>query len=120
MSMNQGLTPTGPQVLFTAQTATTANGIFYISGLCARATVAIIGAGTLSTGVVTIEEAYYTPQGSPYAGTWSPITTVTASTLTGGAHTVIHIAASIWALRVRISTTVTGAGGSITAVAWGN
>ena len=111
-----------PQTLFSGQTETTATGVMLLHGRSARVTVAVIGVGTLSTGVVTIEEAYYTGDdpASAYTGTWSPITTVTASTLTGGAQTIVHITGSVWALRARISTTVTGSGGSVSCVAWSN
>lgn len=78
-------------------------------------TIAIIGNGTIASGVVTIEEAYQVP-GTTYAGTWSVITTVTASALTGGAQQLIHLApTALVSVRVRISTTI-GGGGGITAV----
>ena len=76
------------------------------------ACLVVIGNGTLSTGVLTIEEALWTDKQMPYSGTWSAITTVTASTLTGGAQQVIHLApTALTYIRVRISTGVTGGGG---------
>ncbi len=111
--------PTQPNVLISAQTATTASGIMLLYGQCARLTVAVEGTGTTSSGVVTIEEAYYDPNGLVYAGTWGPIATVNASDVTGGKQLVTHIAGSFWAVRVRVSTTI-GGGGSVTVVAWGN
>lgn len=78
-------------------------------------TIAIIGNGTIASGVVTIEEAYQVP-GTTYAGTWSTITTVTASALTGGAQQVIHVSTTaLLSVRIRISTAI-GGGGGITAV----
>ena len=76
------------------------------------ACITVIGNGTLSTGVVTIEEATWLPTQMPYSGTWSVITTVTASTLTGGAQTVLHLApTALTNIRVRVSTDITGGGG---------
>lgn len=78
-------------------------------------TIAIIGNGTIASGVVTIEEAYQVP-GTTYAGTWSTLTTVTASALTGGAQQLVHLSpTALMSVRVRISTSI-GGGGGITAV----
>lgn len=72
--------------------------------------------GTTSGGVVTIEEADYDPSaGQIYTGTWAPITTVNASTFTGGAQAAYHCAVGSYRfLRVRVSSAITG-GGTITA-----
>lgn len=72
--------------------------------------VIVKGTGTISGGTISIEEA----DTVDYAGTWSVITTVTASGLTGGAIQVVHIDGLIRALRARISAEITG-GGSISA-----
>ncbi len=119
--MSYLLTPSSPQTLISAQTATTASGILYIRGQCERLTVVVQGTGTTSSGVVTIEEAYYdADHGDPtYGGTWAPIATVNASDVTGGKQQVTHAAGSFWAVRCRVSTTI-GGGGSVTVVAWGN
>ncbi len=78
--------------------------------------VAVQGNGTTSSGVVTIEEAVYDDQGptSYYTGTWSLITTVNASDVTGGAQSVIHLQRAAFShIRTRISTVI-GGGGTIT------
>jgi hypothetical protein len=118
------LVPSLPQQLHDA--ATTGNGgIFLPHGQTARVTLAIQGAGTISTGVLSIEEAYWKDlDGSGpdpvYAGTWSVIQSVTLTALTGGAQQVVHVTGSVWALRARITTNVTGSGGSVSVWAWGN
>ncbi len=119
--MSYLLTPHAPQTLLDAQTATTASGILYLRGQCERVTVVVQGTGTTSSGVVTIEEAYYDADaGQPvYAGTWGPIATVNASDVTGGKQLVTHATGSYWAVRVRVSTTI-GGGGSVTVIAWAN
>jgi len=117
--MSYGLSPGQPSTLIDTQTATTNSGILLLRGQCERVTVAVIGAGTTSSGVVTIEEAYYDPNGLVYAGTWGPIATVNASDVSGGKQLITHITGSVWALRVRISTVI-GGGGTVSVVAWGN
>lgn len=98
-----------------------AQAVLLLGGKCARLTVYVIGTGTTSSGVIEIEEAYYDAEhGAPqYAGTWSTLQTINASTVTGGAQQAFHFDGSFWAVRVRISTVI-GGGGTITAVAWGN
>ena len=117
--MSYTLTPTAPQTLIDTQTATTNSGILLLRGECERVTVAITGAGTTSSGVVTIEEAYYDPNGPVYAGTWGLIATVNVSDVSGGKQLVTHITGSVWALRCRISTVI-GGGGTVSVVTWGN
>lgn len=73
--------------------------------------------GTTSGGTILLEEADWDPSKDlPYAGTWSTITTFTASSFTGGAQSVFHTTApAVFAfVRFRISVAITG-GGSITA-----
>lgn len=114
------LSPGTPQTL--QSLATTGNGgILLVRGQCERVTVVLQSNGTTSGGAVTIEEAYYDPNGPVYSGTWSAIgSAINASSFTGGAQSIVHIIGySVWALRVRISDTITG-GGSVTVVAWGN
>jgi hypothetical protein len=76
----------------------------------------VTGAGTTSSGVITIETADYDVTNAAdalYAGTWSPITTVNASDVSGGKQKVITISniAYTW-VRTRI-TTVIGGGGTV-------
>ena len=72
--------------------------------------------GTLSTGVLTIEEADYDPNAGPaYGGGWSAITTIDLTALSAGiAQAVYHspVAAFAW-VRVRVSTDVTGTDGGV-------
>ncbi len=112
------LTPSSPQTLQSA--ATTGNGgILLIRGECEGLTVVLQSTSTTSGGAISIEEAYYDPNGPVYAGTWSLVTAaISASTFTGGAQAVVHVVGSFWAIRARISSDITG-GGSVTVVAWG-
>lgn len=112
------LTPSLPMQLHSA--ATSGNGgVMYFAGQVARATVILQSSGTTSGGAISIEEAYYDPANGVYGGTWSVIQSVNASTFTGGAQVVVHITGSVWAIRARISSNITG-GGSISAWAYGN
>jgi hypothetical protein len=79
----------------------------------------VIGADTTSSGVITIETADYDPANAAdqfYTDTWSPITTVNASDVSGDKQKVITISniAYTW-VRTRISTVI-GGGGSISTV----
>ena len=74
--------------------------------------------GTTSGGTLLIEEAYYDGDKDPvYAGTWSQIASVAASSFTGTAQVAYHVAATRYKyVRVRISSDITG-GGTVTVVA---
>jgi len=79
----------------------------------------VTGAGTTSSGVITIETADYNPTRAAaelYAGTWSAVTTVNASDVSGGAqkHVPLTDSAYMW-IRTRISTAI-GGGGTISTV----
>lgn len=100
-------------------TATSGSGIIWLAGNCNQLNVNLQSAGTTSGGVITIEEAYYPNPDTAYTGTWSVITTVNASAFTGGASVTVHIVGSFWAVRVRVSSAITG-GGTVTADAWGS
>jgi hypothetical protein len=70
--------------------------------------------GTISSGVVTFEEAYWdeTVVGI-YTGTWSQITTYDCSALTGSrSQTIIHNfnAVAFQRIRARVSTAIAGGG----------
>ncbi len=76
----------------------------------------IRGIGTVSTGTLLIEEADFTPSENDYAGTWSQITSIALSTVTGGAQVAYHLTDTSYGMvRVRVSVAVTG-GGSVTVV----
>lgn len=79
------------------------------------------GTGTISTGVITVEEADFNPATeSEYAGTWSSITTINANTTTGGAQTAYHFTGLAYRyVRARITTNLTG-GGNVTVVIAGH
>lgn len=63
--------------------------------------------GTTSGGTLLIEEA----SRSDYTGTWSTISTVAASSFTGGTQIAYHVSPNIYAfVRVRISSDITGGG----------
>ncbi len=121
------LTPNEPQALHLVQT-TGNGGILYLRGQCARLTIVIQGTGTTSGGTLTIEEALYNidipsdgfPITPAYSGTWSTIgAVINASDVSGGKQEVIHAEGSFWAVRVRISSNITG-GGTVTVYGWGN
>lgn len=76
-------------------------------------TVYLYGSGTVSGGTIVIEEAH----SSSYGGTWGVLSTITASTL-NGALQAVHVSGLVAALRIRISSAITG-GGSIGATAVG-
>lgn len=79
-------------------------------------TVTLRGVGTIGGGTVLIEEADWMPTEVPYTGTWSVLSTVAATTLTGGAELLTHLAASAYGfIRVRVSAPITG-GGSVAAI----
>ncbi len=79
--------------------------------------VYVIGEGTTSSGVITIETADFNPTTEEnYTGTWSAITTVNASDVTGGAQKHVPLTDSAYMfIRTRIST-VSGGGGTISTV----
>lgn len=120
------LTAGTPLLMQDAQTATGPGRTLQIAGRSQNVTLVVQCAGTISTGIITVEEAYYPLDGSaPYAGTWSNAlggtTTIDLTALTGGAQQHYHFQNySIWALRARISTAVTGSGGSVTVWGWAN
>lgn len=75
------------------------------------------GAGTISSGVLTIEEAPYDPRTvGAYGGTWSAITTLDPTQVSGGATQAYHASGdrAYSFVRVRISTAI-GGGGSLSA-----
>ncbi len=117
MSNNQ-VAPFSPMTLMNAVTTGT-GGILLVAGDSERLTISVLGSGTISGGTLILEESYYNPEGPVSAGTWSQLVSVTASTLSGGVEQIYHFPASIWAVRARISSNITG-GGTITVTAWGN
>lgn len=66
----------------------------------------VLGTGVTSGGTISIEEA----EDPAYAGTWSVIQSVNASSVTGTACQVVHFTASCFALRARVSSNITGGG----------
>jgi hypothetical protein len=105
------VTSRGAQAELLAATTTGTGTALAISPVCTRHAVTIVGAGTISAGIIVVEEA----NTNDYAGTWSVLFTVVGTTLTGGAQLVTHIEGLIENIRARISTNVTGSGGSLAA-----
>lgn len=103
-------------VLFTAGIATTVEAVRDVLGYT-NITVVIEGQGTISGGVVTIEEACFNPESeAPYGGTWSALTTVNGTDVTGGAQKAVHLQVGAYSqIRVRISTQISGTGGAVSA-----
>lgn len=120
------LVPGSPIKLLDAATTGT-GGVLELQGKIARLTIVAQGSGTISTGAISIEEAYYDnipppgfeAHGIPYTGTWSVIQAVTGSVITSGSQQIIHVQGSVWAVRPRITTAIAG-GGSVTIWAYGN
>lgn len=105
----------GPRriVCIDAQSADETLGVPTIAPGFALQTYVVQGNGTTSSGVITIEEASWGENESIYTGTWSEITTVNASDVTGGAQKFIHVSPTAnAATRPRISTAI-GGGGTI-------
>lgn len=74
------------------------------------ATIYFESVGTTSGGTLLIEEARVSAAGG-YGGTWSQIASVAASSFTGTAQLAYHIANCAYgAIRVRISSDITGSG----------
>jgi len=73
------------------------------------------GTGTITSGVISIEEAA-TPD---YTGTWSLISAVNGTDVTAGATKVVHVSSIFSAIRARISTNI-GGGGSVNVTYKGN
>lgn len=82
--------------------------------------VYVTGTGTTSSGVITIETADFDPStASTYTGTWSAITTVNASDVTGGAQKYVALTVAAYTqIRARVSTAI-GGGGSVSVVVVG-
>lgn len=76
----------------------------------------IIGQGTTSSGVITLESAWIAEnQGDPVGG-WSTTTTVNASDVTGGGQKIVYVSeTALFHTRARISTAI-GGGGTIAVV----
>jgi len=123
------LVPTAPVKLLDAATTGT-GGVLLLKGECARVTVVVQGSAVgITTGAVSIEEAFYedlpsnggvgASAGPQYAGTWSVIQSVSGASVTSGSQQIVHIFGSAWAVRARISTAI-GATGTVTVWAYGN
>jgi hypothetical protein len=96
--------------------STGTGGILQLNGQCARVTFVVEATTGTTTGAVSLEEAYWNPAQPAYAGIWSQIQSVSVTT---GAQTVVHVQASAWAVRARITTAI-GATGTVNVWAWGN
>lgn len=75
-------------------------------------TAYVKGTGTTSSGTVVIETADYDPKAEPvYSGTWSELTTVNASDVSGGAVKAVSFTARAYCMvRHRIGTSIGGGG----------
>lgn len=108
--------------------STGTSSVFMMRGAVARATLYFQSSAQLTTGVISIEEAFWEPlpsqggigadNGIPYTGAWSVIQTVTGTAFATGSQLAVHVQGSAWAVRARITTAV--AGGTLTAWAYGN
>ena len=99
-----------PFPLQPALSTTDANGkAASVNPLAEDHVIFIKGTGTITSGVITIEEA----DTEDYSGTWSSIQAVNGTDVTAGAIKAIHLVQGIYrALRARISTNI-GGGGSV-------
>lgn len=112
MAKTRGL---GLTTLFSAQTASGTTGRANCQANLSNLRFDVIGSGTLSTGVVTLECAHDVG----YTGTWSAIYTVNAADVTGGAVKSVFVSGCFDAVGARISTGITG-GGSVSVMVTGN
>lgn|SRR5262245_60414368 len=118
--MSGAYTAVAPGVQQLHSVATTGNGgLLTVRGEQHNITVVLQSNGTTSGGAISIEEAYWDPNGPVYGGTWSVIQAVNASSFTGSTQSIVHVVASCPNVRARISSDITG-GGSVTVWAWGN
>jgi len=93
-------------IALTLQTAaTTGNGVVAtIRPGTKDITITVTGAGTISGGTVSIEEA----SSESYAGTWSIMEDFPATDLTGGAQKVLHFKGRYNAIRCRLASIAGG------------
>jgi hypothetical protein len=71
-------------------------------------TIYLEGQGAITGGTVLIEEAAR----RDFAGTWSQVTSISASGLTGGSQQAVHLTPGCYAfVRVRVSAAIAGGGG---------
>lgn len=96
--------PLGAHVKLLNAVTTGTSGAVGVNGRSREHTFYIYGAGTVSAGAVTIEEAH----DPNYSGTWdavaSPVTVVSSTVDT------VRVTGAFGALRARVSTAVTGGG----------
>lgn len=83
---------------------------------CEALVLRLFSTGTTSGGTIIFEEADWDNLATaPYAGTWSQIASIAASSFTGTASTMYHVSPNAFSyVRIRISSDITG-GGTITA-----
>lgn len=97
---------------FTGVTVDETYSVWVPPGAHDKVALVIIGNGTTSSGVIAIQEAFWTEKQMPYSGTPSTITTVNASDVTGGAQKVVHVSPNaLFPIRVGITTVIGGGGG---------
>jgi hypothetical protein len=105
MALTKSATKGVPVVLLAAATSGTGDTVVIPAG-SNFLRIDLIGAGTISGGTLLVEEA-----GDPaYSGTWSLLYTLTVSALTGGAELCAHVIGCVGAIRVRITSNITGGG----------
>jgi hypothetical protein len=86
--------------------ATTGTGASVDVGNGNYVTFYVTGTGTITGGTIILEESDL----KSYAGTWSQLQSVTASSLSGGVVQAFHFAGAIAWVRARISSNITGGG----------
>ena len=94
-------------------------GVFKPMGQTRSLTAVLQGNGTTSGGTILLEHAYWDDTDPTYSGTWTLLSTLTASDVSGGKQIAVFAQGSFWAVRARISSDITG-GGSVTVTLWGN
>jgi len=105
----------GITTLINAASADETIGTISCDGNVSNLRFDIIGVGTTSSGVITLACAH----DKTYAGTWSTLTTVNASDVSGGAVKSVFAQGCFDAIQARISTII-GGGGTITVIVTGN
>jgi hypothetical protein len=79
---------------------------------CTHLAVYVLGVGTTSGGVLTVEEAVWDDDKQvDKSATWSSITTINASDASAGVYKAVHLTVAGYGfVRVRVSTAISGGG----------
>lgn len=116
-------TSTAPLVVTLLTAVTTGTSVPVWALPFENLTLYLVGAGTISAGTLIVEEATFA-EGHSTTALWSAVTggnPLDCTQVSGGAQQAYQLPIGAYHyIRVRVGTTVSGAGGAITAVLCGN